>query len=272
MKIPNIILLLLSSITITAQSTNFIYQYTYISDTLKKNDHTKTYMVLSVCKSKSEFFSLEKYKIDSTLTSDAKKGIYGMPPPKGYINYRVIKNYSNKKTEQRYPLIGYTILIEDRRKLKWILKPEHSILLGYKIQKAETDFAGRHWIAWFTTEIPIQDGPYKFSGLPGLILKIEDTTKSHIFELKSIKKYQLCNPYPELDLHLKLKNVNEDDFRKIFKNYRNNPAASLIGRIPDQVDSEGNFRSAQSIIRTIEKHQKEKFKRDNNIIEIDLLR
>ena len=46
---------------------------------------------------------------------------------------------------------------------------------------------GRKWTAWFTTEIPIQDGPYKFRGLPGLIVKIEDETKSHCFALNGIK-------------------------------------------------------------------------------------
>jgi GLPGLI family protein len=58
---------------------------------------------------------------------------------------------------------------------------------GFNVQKAITDFAGRKWIAWFTADIPIPDGPYKFYGLPGLILKLEDTTGSHKFNLTGIK-------------------------------------------------------------------------------------
>lgn len=43
---------------------------------------------------------------------------------------------------------------------------------------------GRQWIAWFTNEIPFQDGPFKFYGLPGLIVKLEDSEDYHKFLLK----------------------------------------------------------------------------------------
>ena len=50
------------------------------------------------------------------------------------------------------------------------------------------NFGNRKWIAWFTPEIPISDGPYKFCGLPGLILKINDSTNSWNFDVTSIHK------------------------------------------------------------------------------------
>lgn len=48
-------------------------------------------------------------------------------------------------------------------------------------QKATCDFAGRKWIAWFTTEIPIQDGPYKFYGLPCAYCEIRRPNKISYF-------------------------------------------------------------------------------------------
>jgi hypothetical protein len=48
-------------------------------------------------------------------------------------------------------------------------------VLGYKCIKATTTFRGRNYEVWFTPFIPIRQGPWKFNGLLGLILKAADT-------------------------------------------------------------------------------------------------
>jgi GLPGLI family protein len=66
---------------------------------------------------------------------------------------------------------------------------------GYKSQKAKTSYGGRNYEAWFTTQIPIPDGPYKFCGLPGLIIKISDSKNHYVFELTDVleNKYRMSN-------------------------------------------------------------------------------
>ena len=71
---------------------------------------------------------------------------------------------------------------------KWTILSDKKNILGYSCQKAVTAFAGRIWDVWFTRQIPISDGPYKFQGLPGLILKAEDTKNNFIFEITSLSK------------------------------------------------------------------------------------
>src|SRR5690606_34206944 len=52
------------------------------------------------------------------------------------------------------------------------------------------DSGGRIYTAWFTQDIPINEGPYKFYGLPGMILKIEDTEKLFQFEAIGLEKLE----------------------------------------------------------------------------------
>lgn len=61
-----------------------------------------------------------------------------------------------------------------------------TVILGYKCYKATTDFYGRHYTAWFAPDIPLQVGPYKFCGLPGLIMKVEDSEKYFSWTVFSI--------------------------------------------------------------------------------------
>lgn len=67
---------------------------------------------------------------------------------------------------------------------QWQMIEETDAILGYVCQKACLTYAGRDYTAWFTTEIPINDGPWKFWGLPGLILKVVD--KEEQFEWVAI--------------------------------------------------------------------------------------
>ena len=46
---------------------------------------------------------------------------------------------------------------------------------------ATANYHGRDWTAWFTPDIPLQEGPWKLCGLPGLILEANESTGQHSF-------------------------------------------------------------------------------------------
>lgn len=83
-------------------------------------------------------------------------------------------------------LIGY--YTDDYIPQDWQIEQDTMTYLGYHCQKATCTWRGRDYVAWFTPEIPVNDGPMKFFGLPGLIVKVADTDNAYSFELKGIEK------------------------------------------------------------------------------------
>ena len=263
-------LLFLVSFTF-GQNKQFLYEYKFVPDSTNKVDVRNELMILNVQKNKSEFYSLERFYSDSTQIAESKKGNMAMPFDKEMISDRVIK-YPNSNQIDYITFMSWDMyFITQNIDLKWKLENEFSKILHFDVQKATIEFGGRKWTAWFAKEIPIQDGPYKFKNLPGLILKIEDSNKSHVFELKGIRNNSIDFEYPNLNNYKKY-NLNHEQFVKKFKNYRKNPTADLVDQIPDQNDANGNFRSSAQILKEINDQWLERFKKDNNIIEINLLK
>ncbi|GAP73338.1 GLPGLI family protein [Candidatus Symbiothrix dinenymphae] len=79
---------------------------------------------------------------------------------------------------------------EDIPVQNWEIQQDTLTIAGYLCQKAISRFRGRDYIAWFTVDIPINNGPWKFSGLPGLILKVYDKDNQKIFECIKIEIYK----------------------------------------------------------------------------------
>jgi len=70
----------------------------------------------------------------------------------------------------------------------WAVSDDTLTVAGFLCQKATCKFRGRQYTAWFTMDIPINNGPWKFGGLPGLILKVYDKDKLYTFECVGIEK------------------------------------------------------------------------------------
>ena len=172
--------------------------------------------------------------------------------------------------------------VEDERKITWKILPEKLKIGDFQTQKAETEMFGRKWTAWFTTEIPIQDGPYKFHGLPGLIVKIEDETKSHSYILngiKNLKSEEIKNIDPNKNFVFDFGNavkISQSEYKKQYLESRNDPNKSMRINLANsdmaQINIDGKMTNVNEYLRDREKQQKEKIAKDNNILELDLIK
>lgn len=71
---------------------------------------------------------------------------------------------------------------------RWIMGGETKEILSYFCQKATAECAGRKWTVFFTPEIPINKGPFKLWGLPGLVVEAQDSNDFFYFSLNSFEK------------------------------------------------------------------------------------
>ena len=77
---------------------------------------------------------------------------------------------------------------EPTPKQNWQIGNETKTIVGYQCQKAMCSFRGRNYTAWFAVDIPLSYGPWKFCGLPGLILKVQDDANEYVFECVGIEQ------------------------------------------------------------------------------------
>ncbi|MCM1312971.1 MAG: GLPGLI family protein [Roseburia sp.] len=97
----------------------------------------------------------------------------------------------------------------------WQIDTEKLNIGGYLCQKATCYFRGRSYTAWFAIDIPISYGPWKFRGLPGLIMKIYDDEKKFIFECVGIKQQDV--PIIQLDCYRKYRKTSRKNLDRTLK-------------------------------------------------------
>lgn len=77
---------------------------------------------------------------------------------------------------------------EPFQEMQWVVVADSTkTILGYECLMARTAYHGRDWTAWFAPEIPVKDGPWKFTGLPGLILMASESQGIHSFTANGIE-------------------------------------------------------------------------------------
>lgn len=133
------------------------------------------------------------HHFDSLRTEEERRGANTFSNASGNpFPYEISIDVRMKRVDVKYrlPLMSGTLHYQDTLpSFAWNFTPlQCDSILGYECQCATMHYAGRNYTAWFTTELPLPYGPYKFGGLPGLILRIQDDEMQYKWEATGFEK------------------------------------------------------------------------------------
>lgn len=242
--IPTVLLAILFSAPLSAQKARIKIGYDYEvshGGQVRKED----YILLSGTKG-SMFYNPTALWMDINSKDDAACQAYGaiasalQEAGRGdEVQNRAVSMYVFKDFETMEKTVyddfsdQFAKYKEPFEEMLWeVMADSTKTVLGYECMIATTSYHGRDWTAWFTPEIPVHDGPWKFAGLPGVILMASESQGIHSFTANGIEATEQEIPgMPRDDWYHK-----EDRLKYLQGKYRHlqNPFADLAGgNLPD---------------------------------------
>lgn len=172
------------------------YNVIFLKDTTDVTSKKEEVMTLQIGKNVSLFKSDQKHITDSLQRISADNSFknavnnhiildFGKIPKSNFFQEVYSKNGKVKIFDK---VFNQVYSFEPINKASWKLVDEKKVINTYKCKKAIGVYGKRKWIAWYTDDIPISEGPYNFKGLPGLIVEISDEKEFYHFTLNYLKK------------------------------------------------------------------------------------
>ncbi|WP_263601662.1 GLPGLI family protein [Chryseobacterium sp. PET-29] len=262
--------MILFSLSLSAQTHRFIYEYHFKTDSTVA-EKRKVSMVLDVNPDEVKFYNYDFVVTDSINKTKGENNIVWDDTP-------ALTRKKNSLVNSNYIMVQNMFIVETTDKINWNLDNETKIIGGYKLQKATAKYGGRNWTAWFTKEISLNEGPYKFNGLPGMIFEIYDDKDNFRFSL--VKSYKLSKTYESREIlenfgGQKPVKIPESRLKKMLLDHYNDPLHGFKEQYKNNTHPDARF-----MVMGIEVKSPEQFKelsemmrknitKNNNPIEVD---
>nr|WP_299033481.1 GLPGLI family protein [uncultured Tenacibaculum sp.] len=135
--------------------------------------------------------SICKIRSNSALVKDKDDNSPIFFNPSGKNIGTVFKDYDKNELFSKHTIINKPFLIKDSLTIfNWTIQSEQKEILGFQCQLASVDYRGRKYEAWFAAELPV-GGPWKYDGLPGMILELKSIDNFIAFKALSIKNAKI---------------------------------------------------------------------------------
>lgn len=253
-KIVLLMMLCLYAVSSNAQeNADILVNYDYTSPNLStgKVESKSQYMLLANGTA-SKFYSPQTQYLDSLESTPQGKAALKE------ITFAAVKNGDYDKIPKRngsfyvtksagrlrsYDSAGTTKYVVDEAvpDINWEICDSIKTILGYECTKAIADFHGRKWTVWFTPEIPIQSGPWKLLGLPGIILEA-NADNQYIFTATGLQ--QSRQPITDVPMAENYEKTNRINYLKAKRSFIDNPFGTIDaqygGVTVSVIDEKGN--------------------------------
>lgn len=245
----------------------FQYELTFKKDSTNRDFVQQELFNLDVLDGESVFYAEAYAELDSIRANGGSIGGKNAPDP--LLDYYITKDLAEKRVAF-HEVIGFArYAIPENREIKWAILPETKTYDSdteeeYQLQKATTNFGGREWTAWFASEIAVQDGPYKFYGLPGLIFELYDTERDYVFSLIKIGRTdRLFSSNLFKSLGIETHPVDFEKYIELKEEFQKNPGANFR-----QYMKTMGVDAPASLVRDFSESTKARMAKNNNTIEL----
>ena len=233
--------------TLANEKMEFVYDYRCCVDTTESLDDnvSSDHMLLQIGPDGlSKFSSYKNLMVDSIILRTSEEQLLNAAM-EGKLSsgefMTIFKNYpEGKLTHTEHICRDWFRYEEDMPEFDWQLTDSVTNILGYECHQATCNFRGREWTAWYAEEIPIDNGPWKLHGLPGLIMAASDAKGHYTFECIGIKSEA---ERPITIYKVGYNRVNRKDFYDTKYRYESNPYAYFQNTTGGKVtvtDGDGN--------------------------------
>ena len=201
--------------SLDSEQTRVFFDYTYKG----KNIITGTWL-LQVGANTTRFLAERRYKADSVLTI---RGIPSAYNTNGDI-FHFFDTYtiSNNKCLFTCRFGMDDIMYEEALpEIAWDLQDSVTSICGHLCRGARATFRGRSYYVFYAEDIPVSAGPWKLSGLPGLILYANADDGKFVFRATRVDP-SACAPilWPKYPYMIVNRKQYEKMLDQLLHNYR----------------------------------------------------
>lgn len=220
-----------------------IYEFIHIDDLNNPDDPIKETMELILGETESKYLKYTKKvsmeQLRAAMSAGSGAGRRAVGTPIAMVDSRgragaiseLYQHYGIGKlaTTERLGMQNY-LIEENLPKIKWEIKEERKKIGEHMCQKAVGEYGGRRYTAWFAEELPWRNGPWKLSGLPGLILEAEDERQEVRFLFKEL--YAGGEHESTATERSRMTKTSVKAFEKLEASYNQDPASFFQAQLP----------------------------------------